>query len=477
MNRNNFWNSTIIFGFGFLLTRAVSFLLLPIHTNIVNPNTMGYVFIFITFLAFMNAFYSFGMDSALLKYFNKNDKILFTSLISTLIFSIPISLLLYLSSDYLQYILFKEPISIESKILFNYHWIWISIGILTFDAISSRLMTLCRLLQLSWYYVFIAAINVIASIGLNIYFLYYRAASIQFDSIVFSMIIVSFIQLIFLIPIFLYHTKIWQFDLNALKKMFKFAWPFFPATIFFIIIELVDRIMIENLLSTQDVGLYGSGYKIGALMLMIIRAFNINWQPYYLDIGAKSENDLINNFSHIGNIILIILIIITGIISSIWPFLIQFKINSFSIIGSDFISGGVVIPYILIAYCFYGLFILQMPSIYLKNKQNWAPLIWGSGAVINIVSNILLLPVLGFIGAGVSTILAYFSMSAFLIYKNYKWMWIPYNYKRILFVIVLSSLQYALIKITNIHFSLIILIYLTIMGAILKNTYQEHKLI
>ena len=234
--------------------------------------------------------------------------------------------------------------------------------------------------------------------------------------------------------------------------------------------------MIENLLSTQDVGLYGSGYKIGALMLMIIRAFNINWQPYYLDIGPKSENDLIKNFSHIGNIILIILIIITGTISSIWPFLIQLKINSFSILGSNFISGGVVIPYILIAYCFYGLFILQMPSIYLKNKQNWAPLIWGSGAVINIVSNILLLPVLGFIGAGVSTILAYFSMSAFLIYKNYKWMWIPYNYKRILFVIVLSSLQYALIKITNIHFSLIILIYLTI-HAILKNTYQEHKLI
>ena len=131
------------------------------------------------------------------------------------------------------------PNNLESvdrgKILFNNHWIWLSIGILTFDAISSRLMTLCRLLQLSWYYVFIAAINVIASIGLNIYFLYYKAVSIQFDSIVFSMIIVSFMQLIFLIPIFLYHTKSWQFDLHALKKMFKFAWPFFPATIFFII--------------------------------------------------------------------------------------------------------------------------------------------------------------------------------------------------------------------------------------------------
>ena len=94
-------------------------------------------------------------------------------------------------------------------------------------------MTLCRLLQLSWYYVFIAAINVIASIGLNIYFLYYKAASIQFDSIVFSMIIVSFIQLIFLIPIFLYHAKIWQFDLNALKKCSNLHGHFFQLQYFY----------------------------------------------------------------------------------------------------------------------------------------------------------------------------------------------------------------------------------------------------
>ena len=70
MFKNNFWNSTIIYGFGFLFLRSVSFLLLPMYTNILNPADLGKVFIFITFLGFMNAVYAFGMDSALLKYYD-----------------------------------------------------------------------------------------------------------------------------------------------------------------------------------------------------------------------------------------------------------------------------------------------------------------------------------------------------------------------------------------------------------------------
>ena len=94
MFKNNFWNSTIIYSLGFLFLRAVSFLLLPMYTNILNPADLGKVFIFITFLGFMNAIYAFGMDSALLKYYDSEKNILSTSLISIGIFAIPISLLL-----------------------------------------------------------------------------------------------------------------------------------------------------------------------------------------------------------------------------------------------------------------------------------------------------------------------------------------------------------------------------------------------
>ena len=54
-------------------------------------------------------------------------------------------------------------------------------------------------------------------------------------------------------------------------------------------------------------------------------------------------------------------------ISLLWPLLFKFLIDPF------YWKGGIIIPIISISYVFYGLFILQMPSIYLKNKENWAP--------------------------------------------------------------------------------------------------------
>ena len=211
MNQNNFWNSTIVFGCGFLFIRAVSFLLLPIHTNILDPNTLGYIFIFITFLAFMNAVYTFGMDSALLKFYNEDNKILFTSIIGSFIFIVPISAIIYLASDYIKLILFSQSFNISSTILNSNSWIICSIVILACDVISSRIMALCRMLNLPWYYLLVASINIVASIGLNIYFLYFKNPALQFDGVIIAMLIVSIVQLVFLLPLFITKTSYWQF--------------------------------------------------------------------------------------------------------------------------------------------------------------------------------------------------------------------------------------------------------------------------
>ena len=476
MNQNNFWSSTIVFGCGFLFIRAVSFLLLPIHTNILDPNSLGYIFIFITFLAFMNALYSFGMDSALLKFYNKNNKILFTSIIGSFIFIIPISAVIYLTSDYIKLILFSQSLNISSTILNSNSWIFCSIVILACDVVSSRIMVLCRILNLPWYYLLVASINIVTSIGLNIYFLYFKNPAMQFDGVILAMLIVSIVQLLFLLPLFIIQTSYWQFKYKYFKQMFNFAWPFFPATIFFIIIELVDRVMIENLLSTHDVGLYGAGYKVGALMLMIVRGFNLSWQPYYLNTANKTDSELISNFSHIGNIVMVVLIFISGLISSIWPFLLNISVGSFKILGASFVDGGEIIPYILLSYTFYGVFILQMPSIYLKNKQNWAPVFWGMGALINIIGNIVLLPLMGFVGAAISTLLAYFAMAVAIIWKNYSWLWIPYNYKILFMSAGISLSSYLLIVKFEYNVLLILGIYVCTMLKIIYTTHSQHRL-
>ena len=463
MFKNNFWNSTLIFGLGFVFIRAISFLLLPIYTNILSPAELGIIFIFITFLAFMNSIYTFGMDSALLKYYQPEGSTLFTSFISIFIFAIPISSIIFLSGNFIESFLFQNIISINSWIFKSGFWILAAIIILLLDSISSRAMTLIRIANMPWYYLMVALLNIASSLILNIYLLYFSSLGSKLDGVIFSILTVSIIQFISLMPILVKKFHTWQFDLLIFKKMLRFAWPFFPATIFFIIIELSDRIMIEKILSTRDVGLYGAGYKIGALMLMLVRGFNLNWQPYYLKSGEKLNALVVQNFSYIGNIVLLCFILITGLTSSLWPYLISIHFGTFAIIGENFVAGGKIIPYILISYTFYGFFILQMPSIYLKNKQNWAPLLWGAGAAINIVGNIVLLPRFGYYGAAISTLLAYSSMSIILLYKNYSWLWIPYNFKFLFSAVFISGIQYFLISYMEYNIIITITLYTAIM--------------
>ena len=81
-----------------------------------------------------------------------------------------------------------------------------------------------------------------------------------------------------------------------------------------------------------------------------------------------------------------------------------------------------------------------MPSIYLQNKQKWAPFFWGAGAVINIACNLFFIPQLGFIGAAISTTIAYLIMSLLIYYKNRLWLPINYDVKLIFYMLIISGL-------------------------------------
>ena len=83
---SSFWQTTFIYGMGFISLRMVSFLLLPLYTHLLSPYDAGIIFIIYTVLAFLNTIYSRGMDAALFKFYDEKNK---TSVISTsIIYSI-----------------------------------------------------------------------------------------------------------------------------------------------------------------------------------------------------------------------------------------------------------------------------------------------------------------------------------------------------------------------------------------------------
>ena len=61
---------TLIYGFGNVFTRLITFLLLPLYTNILTPSEYGIITIIYVFMGFMNIIYHYGLDSSFLKYSN-----------------------------------------------------------------------------------------------------------------------------------------------------------------------------------------------------------------------------------------------------------------------------------------------------------------------------------------------------------------------------------------------------------------------
>ena len=452
---SKFLNNSIIYGVGFVFLRGISFLLLPIYTNLLSTYDAGIVFIIYTILAFLSPVFSFGMDSALFKFFNSKSfskhEVISSSIIALIISSTILSSIIII-------------VSLFQKDIFNipYNWLLLISIILFFDSISSRLLIIIRLLEKPWYYLFIGLSNILSSLIFNIYYIEYRNLGEQ--GAVYALVLTSCIQFLGLSPILLRNISISQFNTSLLKKMFSFGIPFFPAAILFIITGLIDRFFINYYLGMDQVGIYGAGYKVGSIISIIIIAFNLNWQPYYL----KHHRDILfaKNIKKISQFFSVFLLLMTVLISIGWELIIKIKLFNYSLIGSEFWVSGIIIPWVAFGYYFYGLFILQMPSIYIKNKQLWVPLFWTLAAMSNIILNTLLIPTLGLAGAGVATFTSYLIMFISIYIKNQKWMPLNFINKFLIFYFIISLLLVVLINcgVFNYTMQSVLFIFYSIIG-------------
>lgn len=425
---SNFFNLSIIYGLGFLFLRGISFLLLPIYTNLLSAEDAGVIFLLYTILAFLHPVFAGGLDSALFKFYNSKlfskEKVISTSLFFLFITSCLLSLML----------IGVSTTSIINLIDVHYNWILLLSIILLFDAISARSLVILRLKEKAWYYLLVGFINIVSSLIFNLLFIsYYNLSNL---GAVYALMATSAIQVVTLIPLISSQINIREVDMKLYKKMLFFGLPFLPATILFITIGMIDRFFIESYLGLADVGLYSAGYKIGSVISIIIIAFNLNWQPYYLK--TQEDKNFSINIKKISQIFTIILLYVAVFMCLFSQDLLRIKLFGFYLIGESFWPSYTVIPWVVFGYFFYGLYVLQSPSLYIKNKQKWTPVFWGFGTAINVALNIVLIPKLGIVGAAIATFISYFFMFLFIKLKNKFWMQLPLFDFHLLFFVLIS---------------------------------------
>jgi O-antigen/teichoic acid export membrane protein len=183
----------------------------------------------------------------------------------------------------------------------------------------------------------------------------------------------------------------------------------------------------------EVVGIYSACYRIGLLMLFFVVAFNNAWSPFALTQG-RNQNNL-----YLFSLILKAFFVVAGFIFLlILPFslsLYRFKINGISFLGELYTSSVSIIPIIAGAYIFFGLFCIFVIGLELSNKTKPLAFIAAGAALINILGNVILIPLGGRIlpngavmGAAFSTFISYGFLAFLTLYITQRFFFIKYEW-------------------------------------------------
>ncbi len=439
---------TAIYGISTIFGRFLSFLLVPFYTNVFTTSEYGIFAYLYTILAFMNIVYIYGMDAAFLKYTSlakeKEKKDTFSTpflfVVSTGIFA---SILFFI---------FRAGISNALDVPQKYSHLFIYIIlILLLDTFALIPFSKLRLERKAKKFATIKIINILINLTLNIVLILYYKMGIE--AIFISNLCASVFSFLALIPDIITRLK-FKIDKNVLKKMLKFGLPYLPASIAAMMVQMIDVPILRELTNDATVGIYRANYKLGIFMMLFVSMFQYAWQPFFLN-NAKEKNAK-EIFSKVLSLFVLAASVIWIVISLFIDNLASIEfLPGKTIIGHSFLSGIFIVPVVLLAYVFYGMYVNFTAGLYIEEKTQYFPYVTITGALVNVVINLFLIPIYGIMGAALATLASYIVMAAGMFFVSNKFYKIDYEYRRIfpniLIMITILLFYYYFYSIGNLN--------------------------
>jgi len=429
---------TVIYGISTIVGRFLNFLLVPIYTNFISTSDFGVFSNIYAYIAILTIIFIYGMDAAFLKYSSlaeeskKKDSFSTPFVFVMLTTIIIVAVLSILKSSFLT--LMRVPSD------YSYLYLYF-ILILAFDATALIPFASLRLKRKAAKFTSIKLINIFINLSLNLILIVVYNFGIE--AIFISNLAASVFSFLALLPEIFSNLKL-KIDFVLLKRMLWFGIPYLPASIAAMLVQVIDRPIVLALTDASTLGIYQANYKLGIFMMLFVSMFQYAWQPFFLT-NAKEKNAK-EIFSKILTLFLLAATFIWIVLTLFVEDLAKFEfLPGKTIIGREYLSGLIIVPIILLGYLFHGLYVNFTAGIYIEEKTKYFPMVTGSGAVINVVVNFLLIPIIGIIGAALATLFSYVVMSGGLFYVSQRFYEIKYEYKKIgkiLFLILISASFY-----------------------------------
>lgn len=206
--------------------------------------------------------------------------------------------------------------------------------------------------------------------------------------------------------------------------------------------KIMDKIMLGNMSSVSQVGLYDSAEKIVSIPLTLISAFGTVMLPRTTNLLSNNNEEKVKKYLEMSIIfvIFISLPIIFGLASISDTLAVVY-------FGETFRETGAIIKVLSISIVFTGVAnVIRTQYLIPKEKDKEYIISVFTGAVVNLIMNLILIPTLYAKGAAIGTICAEISVCILQIFFFKEKSILYKNLKLILNFIVSSVIMYIIIN-------------------------------
>lgn len=394
MSSHSIIKHSIIYFFAGATNKAIPFFLLPILTRYLSPAEYGLLAIYQIFLAFAAGIIGMGMPVNITRVFHDHDQNHLAELIGNLLAILVVASALASLGLLIVDRFFDTTFGIPVRWLHVVPMITLmnTVNILDLTVLRNQF----RSLTFGFFEITKTIINLSITISLVVIFGFSWSGAVW--GIIGAAVVFGLIGY--------YHLHRnnfirWNIKRNRITDELRISLPIIPHNLGALVILMSDRLFIQKMIGTDEVGIYSVGYTFGLIITLFVEAFNKSWSPWMFQQFAKIDEIIkakIIKYTYIYFVCMLLLVVLVTAISSV---LIEYMTTP------QYHRGQRYIFWITLGYAINGMYTLVVVYLFYTAKTQFLATITLTTAALNLIGNYILIASNGALGAAQATVLAF----------------------------------------------------------------------
>jgi O-antigen/teichoic acid export membrane protein len=406
-----------------ILSKVIAVALLPLYTRYLTPDDYGAAEVMFAAVVSASIIVRFGLIEAVLRFYYKDDeqprevvKSSFAGLfwLSTIAMAIAMP--------------FAEPISELLLVRPAADLARISIAGLWVLTMSEFLLTLFRLEERARAFFTTTIVNVLATIALTIVLV------VGADEGARGLLVGSYAAgaVTVLVLIALQWRKLsLRFDRALLRRLFRFGMPTMPAEVSLYALNFVDRIIIVRTLGVAEAGLYSLAVKFAQAVNVLVRGFQLAWPP--LAYSIRDDGEARRAYAVV---VTLFVAACAFVVTGMWLFS-RWIVRLLA--APDFFDSFEAVGLISTAVTLYALYLVLVVILGRTGRTEFNLPATLAALVANVVLNLILVPPLGIVGAGLALVASYVVVLALMYVFTQRLFPVAYEWGRLAKIVLASA--------------------------------------